>query len=203
MTRLPTAALLAAAVLSGSAASAQTLSVAPAPGLWETQGRMSVNGQDIGALMRQSMQAALKDMPADRRAMAEQMMKAQGMPGADGRRQECLTPAEAARRADPRAVLEGLQKDSPECRYEPVQVRGATLAFKGRCDDPDGFSGDVTGELTMDGPKAWTGRWGGVGRMSGAEQMPGLKVQPDGRTQFGWSGSGRWVAASCGSVKPR
>jgi hypothetical protein len=197
---LLTTSLLAA--LAALPAQAQSLGTAPAPGLWESEGRMTVNGQDLGALMRQSMEAALKDMPADQRAMAEQMMKAQGA-AFGGKEQDCLTPTEAARRTDPRAVLADLQKDSPQCRYEAVQVSGSTLSFKGRCNDPDGFSGDITGEFTMNGPKAYTGRWGGTGRMANAEQIPGLKVAGDGRVQFGWTGSGRWLAASCGAVKPQ
>lgn len=195
-----TASLISLALVALPAA-AQTLSPTPAPGLWETDSKMTVNGQDLGALMRQGMQAAMKDLPADQRAMAEQMMKGQALPG--GKQQSCLTPAEAAKRSDARTALAELQRESPSCRYEPVKVGGATMSFKGRCDDPEGFTGDVTGEFTMNGAKAWTGRWSGNGRMAQAEEIPGLKVAPDGRVQFGWAGSARWLAADCGAVKPR
>lgn len=181
-------------------AAAQTLSPTPTPGLWETDSKMTVNGQDLGALMRQSMQAAMKKLPADQRAMAEQMMKGQAMPG--GKQQSCLTPAEAAKRGDARTALAELQRESPTCRYEPVKVAGATMSFKGRCEDPEGFTGDITGEFKMTDAKAWTGRWAGTGLMAQAESMPGLKVPPDGRMQFGWVGSGRWLAGACGAVKP-
>ncbi len=150
------------------------------------------------------MTAAMKDMPPEHRAMAEQMMKKQGMPGMGGQRQECLTPEQAARRSSARTMLDDLQKDAPTCRYEPVQVGGAKVTFKGRCNDPKGFSGDVAGEFTMTSAKAWTGRWSGKGRMAGEMgQMPELKVGADGRVDFGWTGSGRWSAAACGKVKPR
>ena len=185
-------------------AAAQTLNPAPAPGLWDTQFKMTINGQDMAAMMKNAMAAALKDMPPEHRAMAEQMMKQQGVAGGGGPRQECLTPEQAARRSDARTMLDDLQKEAPQCRYEPVQVSGGKLGFKGRCNDPQGFTGDIVGEFTMDGAKAWTGRWTGKGRMAGdISQMPGLKVGADGRVEFGWSGSGRWAAASCGSVKPR
>lgn len=181
---------------------AQTLSPAPAAGLWETQSKFTINGQDLGALMKRSMADALKGMPADQRAMAEQMMG--GMGGMGGSQQECLSAAEAARRSDARAVLADLQKDAPQCRYEPVKVGGATLAFKGRCSDPEGFTGDVAGELTMGSAKAWTGRWSGKGRMAGEMgEMPELKIGADGRVEMAWSGSGRWVSAACGKVKPQ
>jgi len=191
-----------AAVAAVAPALAQSLSPAPEPGLWETEGRFSVNGQDLGALMQGAMAAMLKDMPAEQRAMAEQMMKAQGAALAGGKQQECLTPAAAARRTDAKQFLAELQKDSPECRYESVKVAGPTLSFKGRCDDPDGFSGDITGEVTMGSARAWKGRWGGTGRMADAEQIPGLKMPADGRARFEWLGSGRWLSAACGAVKP-
>lgn len=189
-------------LLAAAPAWAQTLSPAPDPGLWESEGKMSVNGQDLGALMRGAMAEMLKSMPAEQRAMAEQMMKAQGAPVAGGKQQECLTPAAAARRSDAKQFLAELQKDSPECRYEAVKVTGATLSFKGRCTDPDGFTGDITGEVTMGSARAWTGRWGGTGRMADAEQIPGLKMPADGRARFEWAGSGRWLSASCGAVQP-
>jgi hypothetical protein len=33
--------------------------------------------------------------------------------------------------------------------------------------------------------------------MAQAEEMPGLKIGADGRVQMVWTGSGRWLAASC------
>jgi hypothetical protein len=195
--------LLALSLLVAAPALAQTLSVTPTPGLWETDSQMTINGQDLGALMRKSMDDMLKSLPADQRAMAEQMMKGRGMPGMGGKEQDCLTAAEAARRSDPQQLLAELQKDSPQCRYEPVKVNGASLSFKGRCQDPEGFTGDITGEMTMTSAKAWTGRWGGVGRMRGAEEIPGMNLPADGNINFGWTGGGRWLAASCGSVPSR
>jgi hypothetical protein len=117
--------------------------------------------------------------------------------------QHGLTAAEAARRNDPQRLLADLQRDSPRCRYQPLELRGATLSFKGRCDDPEGFSGDVSGEMTLTDAKGWKGRWGGVGRMNGADELPGVRVGADGRVDFGWTGSGRWLAAACGNVPAR
>lgn len=187
--------LLLAAGLA-TAARAQALSPAPAAGQWQTESRFTVNGQDLGALMRGAMQEALKAMPAAERKMAEEMMKGQ-LTAWGGTQQECITPEEAARRTTARAVLDDLQKDAPHCRYEPVQVSGGTLRFKGRCTDPEGFSGDVAGELTMAGAKAWTGRWSGTGTLADAGELPGLQRAADGRVQMVWSGNGRWLAAHC------
>ena len=194
--------LVTSLLLATAAAPAQTLKTAPAPGLWETSWTMQVNGQDLNALMRRAMADALAAMPPADRAAAEPMMKAQ-LAAFGEKRQECVTAAESARAVDPRQVLADLQQDAPQCRFEPLEVRGNTLAFKGRCNDPEGFTGDVTGEFSLADPKAWTGRFGGQGRMANAEEMPGLKVGADGRVDYRMAGSGRWLAASCGAVKPR
>jgi hypothetical protein len=185
--------LLLATALS---APAQALSPAPAAGAWQTDSKFTINGQDLGALMRQAMQDALKQMPAAERKAAEEMMKGQ-LAAWGGPEQECVTAEEAARRTTARAVLDDLQQDAPHCRYEAVQVTGGTLRFKGRCADPEGFTGDVAGEMSMSGPKAWTARWTGSGTMAQVEEIPGLKVGADGRVQMVWTGSGRWLAASC------
>ncbi|GAB4039609.1 MAG: hypothetical protein Fur0014_09480 [Rubrivivax sp.] len=174
----------------------------PAPGLWETDWKMRVNGQDLGALMKRAMDEALQGMPPAQRAQAEQMMKAQGA-GFGGKSQDCVTPEASARMADPKQLLAEMQKDSPQCRYEPLKTSGGTIAFEGRCSDPEGFTGDITGEFRLDGAKAWTGQWGGQGRMPAAEGMPGLTLGADGRVEFRATGSGRWLAAACGAVKPR
>lgn len=187
-------------VLASAAAPAQTLQTAPAPGLWETEWKMQLNGEDIAAVMRRAMAEAMKSMPAAERAAAEPLMRAQ-LAAFGAKRQECVTAAESARAADPRQVLADLQRDAPTCRFEPLAVSGSTLSFRGRCNDPEGFSGDVTGEFALAGPKAWTGRFGGQGRMANADEMPGLKVGGDGRVDYRMTGGGRWLAANCGAVK--
>lgn len=199
MRHLSTFALL---VLTSVAAPAQTLKTAPDPGLWETSWTTQINGQDLATLMRRAMAQAIQSMPASERAAAESMLQAQ-LQAFGGKRQECLTAAEAARATDARQVLADLQQDAPDCRFEPVTVSGSTLSFKGRCNDPDGFSGDITGDFVVTSPKAWTGRFGGQGRMANAEDMPGLNVAADGRVDYRMAGSGRWLATNCGAVKPR
>jgi len=184
-------------------ASAQTLDPAPAAGLWETQYKLTVNGQDMAAAMAKAMAAALKDMPPEHRAMAEQMMKSKGGPMVGAPSKECLTAETAKRRSNARTMLDELQKDSPHCRYEAVKIVGGTVTFKGRCNDPEGFSGDINGEMTMTSAKAWTGQWTGKGRLAQDMQaMPGMNIGPDGRVDMGWNGNGRWLGAACGNVKP-
>lgn len=194
-------------LLAGLPALGQTLSPAPQPGLWSLQWQTLVNGRDLHASMTEAMALMLQALPPAQRAQAEAMMQSRG--GAIGQlmgggpRQECLTAADAERLADPKRALAQMQRQAPQCRFEPAEVSGSTLRFKGRCEDPRGFSGDVQGEFTAVSAKQWTGRWGGKGRMAGAENLPPvLGVGADGAVDLQMQGGGRWLAASCGDVKP-
>jgi hypothetical protein len=194
------AAVLALALAAGSG-QAQRLSPPPEPGLWETEMSMRIDGQDIMAAMRAQQEQMLQSMPPAQRAQMAAMMQAQGgMLG--GTQRHCLTAAEAAKAGDAGTLLAQLQEDAPECRFEPVQAGGATLRFKGRCEDPDGFTGDVTGEMIIESAKALTWRYEGRGRLRGVEQMPGMAGAGRGPVQMTMQGRNRWVAAACGDVKP-
>ncbi len=120
-----------------------------------------------------------------------------------GKRQECLTPAGAAKAIDPQRVLADMQQDAPQCRFEPVSVAGSTVRVKGCCDDAEGCSGDIAGEFALGSDEARSGRWGGQGRMAGADDIPGLKPGAGGKVDYRMSGTGRWLGAACGAVKPR
>lgn len=201
---MPRAASVVAAlacVLATATAQAQRLSPTPEPGLWETEMTMRVNGQDIMAAMRAQQEQMLQAMPPAQRAQMAAMMQGQGgMVG--GRQRHCVTAAEAAQSGDARTLLAQMQADAPECRFEPVQAGGATLRFKGRCEDPDGFTGDVTGEMTIEGAKSLTWRYEGHGKLDGIDRMPGMAGAGRGPVQMTMHGRNRWVAAACGDVKP-
>jgi hypothetical protein len=192
-------ALLAAA----AAGAAPSLSTRPAPGLWEGQQTVRINGQDLGAVMRAQMTAMLDQLPPAQRAQAESMMRAQAGGMLGGTRRECVTAALAARLAEPASMLADLNRDNPNCRFDGLQVEGSEVRFQGRCENPKGFTGDVHGRYTLRGDKAWDGEWGGEGRMPALAQMPGMKAPADGVARLQVLSSGHWVAASCGDVQPR
>ncbi len=128
-----------------AAQAAPALSTPPAPGLWESEHTMRINGQDLGAVMRAQRQGMLQQIPPAQRAQAESMMQAQmgGMLG--GKRRDCVTPEQSARLSDPAAMLADLNRDNPSCRFDGLQVEGSEVLFNGRCEDPKGFTGDVRG----------------------------------------------------------
>lgn len=183
-----------------AAVPAQTLSPAPMPGLWESSTQMRVNGKDPMAQMRQMQQEMLKSLPPAQRAQMEAMLGGRGgMPG-QGPDRFCVTREEIARGTDARTALADLQREAPECRFEPVQAGGSTMTFKGRCDDPEGFTGDVSGRWTIESAKATRFTYEGKGRIRGGDALPG--GTPGGAVTMRVEGTSRWVAADCGSVKP-
>jgi hypothetical protein len=175
--------MVAVSVFAGGA-SAQSLSPLPEVGLWEERTQLLVNGKDLMAQMRQAQEAMLKNMPANQRAAMEAELKK----SASDTQRECLTKEDAADWKDPRKALANMERES-QCKFDLVNVSGSTLQFKGRCKDPDGFTGDVAGNLTMAGPRAYTWTYTGKGRMAGAEGGGPVEMKA--------TSSARWVAARC------
>ncbi len=187
------------------AALAQKLSVTPTPGLWENSMTIKMNGVDMMATMRAAQAEALKELanlPPAQRAEIEKMM-GQALAGAGAPQQSCLTPEQARVAADPKALLRQMTEEGgadQECRFELVSVSGNTLKLRGTCKPEDGWNGVVDGSMTLHDAKRWSSRFSGQGRMQG-EMMPGMAA-PGGRVEMLMEGSGRWLAANCGSVAP-
>jgi hypothetical protein len=146
--------------------------------------QLLINGKDLMAQLRESQAAMLKNMPANQRAAMEADLK---KATADTQR-ECLTKEDAAEWRDPRKALASMERES-QCKFDLVNVSGSVLQFKGRCKDPDGFTGDVAGNLTMAGSRAYTWTYSGKGRMAGAEG--------GGPVEMKMTSTARWVAARC------
>lgn len=173
---------------------AQGLSVQPRPGLWKSEGKTLLNGQDIFASMRKAQAEMLKSLPAEQRAQAEAMMKAQGQPDQN---LDCLTPEEARQLRDPQALLDKMHKETPQCRYQITRVNGNTIGLKGRCNDPEGFSGEIEGSYTAHSDTEGSSSFKGSGRFPQAAEMPGIKPSGDGRYQFSMESRQRWVGPNC------
>jgi hypothetical protein len=188
-------AALASAPLSASA----QLSPAPELGLWETKSQLLIDGRDLMADMRNAQAEMMSKMPPAQRAQMEAALKANGGGSGGGVERDCVTAKDLADWTNPTARLREMEEDAPTCKFQPVSSSGATLQFKGRCNDPQGFSGDVAGSFTMNGPRAWTTVYTGKGKMADAAVM-GQKAA-GGAVDMRVESSGRWLAASCGAVK--
>jgi hypothetical protein len=132
--------------------------------------------------LRESQAAMLKSVPPEQRAAARAQMEQ----AAGGTHRECLTREDLAEWRDPRKALATMERES-QCGFDLVSVGASALQFKGRCNDPDGFTGDVVGNLTMAGPRAYSFSYTGKGRMAGIEGGGPVEM----------TSSARWVAARC------
>lgn len=184
--------LIAALVVSAVALpAAAQLSPKPEPGLWETRTKMTVNGRDMLADMRAAQEAMMKSLPPEQRAQMAEAMKAQGGGAPSEAENECIDAKSLADWSDPKARLREMEKDMPGCKFDQTSTSGSTLQFKGRCADPQGFSGDIAGTMTMKGAREWSSLYTGKGKSQGRPMD--MRVET----------SGRWLAASCGAVKPQ
>ena len=163
----------------------------PELGLWETRAQMLVNGRDLLADMRRQQAEMLKQMPPAQRAQMEAMMQSQGGGLAEVDR-DCVTAEDRNAWRDPAARLREMERDAPHCRFELVKAAGSTLTLKGRCSDPEGYTGDLSGTFTMDSARAWRSSIVGKGRMQGVPTAVDYRVES----------SGRWVAAQCPAAAP-
>lgn len=192
----------ALALGAAAAAPAQTLTPALEPGLWETDPTVLVNGKDILATMRLMQEQLMAVVPAAQRQQMEAMMAKQGIKIAGGKVQQCLSKADTERATRPEQAMAEMRRNAPNCQFESPQVEGSRLTFQGRCDDPKGYTGDITGEFIIDSPKAWHGRFGGQGKMAQMGRIPGVQTASDGTVMMQMESRSRWLAADCGSVKP-
>ena len=175
--RLSTA--IAAAVLAAAAlpAAAQTLK----PGLWEM--RQKMQGGQMDKAMAE-MQQQMASMSPEQRKQMEAMMAARGVqmgPAAGGGMavKMCMTREMVERDEVPAA--------QGDCRTTSQKRTGNTLAVAFTCSNPSS-SGDST--ITFNGPESYTSK-------------TNVTTQKNGKAEkFTMEGTGRWLGADCGSVKP-
>jgi len=179
-TSLPLLAATFAAPFAASPTLAQPAKLQP--GLWEQVVTMKSSSGEMESRMAQ-MQQEMASMPPEQRKMVEDMMARQGV-GMSGRNTTvrlCITPEQAAR-AD-------MPQQQGDCTQEVIERSGSTVRFRFACSGKPPTSGE--GEYTMTSPTAYSGRTTVLSQAGGKPEKMEM-------TQ-----TGRWVAAECGSVKPR
>lgn len=168
-----------AAFAAAGAASAQSLK----PGLWETTNRMQSSSGQMEQGMAQ-MQQQLAGMPPEQRKMVEDMMKQRGMSmggGAGGAMSVkfCMTKEMAERKEIP--------SQSGDCKTTRQQVSGSRMTMAFTCANPPS-SGE--GEVTITSPEAYQMKMVVSTTVQGKPERVNME------------GSGRWLAADCGDIKP-
>jgi hypothetical protein len=176
--RSVTTILLAACAAVALPVAAQTLK----PGLWEMQHKVQGNAEMDQAMAE--MQKQLAAMSPEQRKQMETMMAGRGvqMAPADGggmRLKMCMT-REMAERND-------IPANRGDCKTGPQQRSGNTLKMTFTCTNPQS-SGDT--QVTFNGSESYTSKTNVTSTTNGKSETMRME------------GSGKWLSADCGSVKP-
>ena len=154
------------------------------PGLWEVTNKMQGGSGQMQSAMSE-MQKQLSSMPPEQRKMLEEQMARSGVkmgksgPAGGMSVRICMTPEMAARNEVP--------AQQGDCKTTSQSRTGNTMKMAYTCTNPPS-SGE--GQFTFNGSEAYTSR------MTVSTQVEG---KPEKITM---EGSGRWLAADCGNVKP-
>lgn len=151
------------------------------PGLWEFKQTPQLDPARQAQL--EQAQKAMENMPAERRAMIEQMMAQQGvsvnMAGGVITVKTCITREQAERNLAPVSQQGNCTQDSKR--------DGNVIQTRFSCTDP---ASEGTATLTLRGNESFTNE-------------VHIRHQRQGRTEVAQvRGEGRWLGADCGNVQP-
>lgn len=154
------------------------------PGLWEMQSKMGGNAQMDQSMAE--MQKQMAGMPPAQRKQMEDMLAKQGMSmpsaaaGGGMSTKLCITPEMAAKQDLP-------VQEKGDCTNTVTSRSGNVVKVSFVCKNPPS-SGE--GTYTFNGDTAYTMKM----------QMKSMhQGKPQNMTM---DGSGKWLAASCGNIKP-
>lgn len=182
---------------------ADRISPQPEPGLWRSEAKTLINGQDLQAGILAAQEEMLKDLPAEQRDMMRQMLGANDAVGVE---MECITAQEAADLTNPQALIDRANQDMQNCTMEIEQSGESTMRIRGNCIGGEGFSGDMQGELTMVSRREMHTRFTGKGMadIGSAEELPESMrgMASDQPVDIEHSEIATWVSEDCGDLAP-
>lgn len=194
---LPRLALLTSLTLAPGLLSAQQLDTSPEPGLWISESTTLINGVDMQARMREMRTNMLNSLPPEQRAMAEEMLGAEEQVG----ERQCITADIAKTLTDPQALLRDARENMPNCDFEISQTSADALQFTGRCNDPDGFTGDMNGTIEMRSGTEMRSTFNGQGAYALPAGLLGPDVgASDGEVTLSHQQVSRWQSSDCGNA---
>lgn len=152
------------------------------PGLWEVTNKISGNPQMEQAIAQ--MQQQMASMPPAQRKQMEETMARQGVQMGGGAAGVAVRVCMTKEMVDQNPVPVQQQGD---CKTTTQQRTGNTYKTAFTCANP-ASSGE--GEYTFMGPEAYKGKMT-------------VQSSPRGKPEtMTMEGSGKWIGADCGSVKP-
>jgi hypothetical protein len=181
-THMPAIVLVALLAGTGAAAAqAQKL----LPGLWEHQAQIKTGNGEMEAAMAR-MQQQLAALTPEQRKQMEAAMGGRGIamgtaPGQPMTIKVCLTPEQAAR--------DEIPQQQGECKQTSQSRSGNTLKFTVACSGVRKATGE--GEITFVSPREHTGHMTLSSTRKGRDETMEINHHA------------RWLAADCGTVKPR
>ncbi|GAA6131292.1 DUF3617 domain-containing protein [Halopseudomonas sabulinigri] len=176
---------------------AASIEPAPEPGLWHSESTTLINGVDLQAKMREARQAMLANMPAEQRAMVEEMMGS----AEDAGHQRCISAELAEKMTDPEALLADAREQMPGCELKVKQSDDDRLEFSGDCANTDGFTGTMQGDMQMISSREIKSNFRGDGTYQLPEQAAGgLADKLNGPVKVDHQEISKWVASDCGDV---
>ena len=177
---------------------AASITPTPEPGLWNSDSTTMINGVDMLKKMREAREAMLANMPAEQRAMVEQMM---GDAEAAGHKR-CITSELAQQMTDPDTLLADAQQQIPGCKLKVAKNADDRLEFSGECANTEGFTGTMQGELQMVSSREMRSTFRGDGTYQVSEQLTGgLSEELNGPVKVEHRETSTWVASDCGDVQ--
>jgi hypothetical protein len=155
------------------------------PGLWEITTQMQgASGGKMDAAMAE-MQKQMAAMSPDQRKMVEERMAKQGMkfggaPGGGMKMQMCMTQEMVDRN-------EVASRQQGNCTQTRSPRTGNSMKFAFECTNP---SSKGEGTVTFSGPDAYAMKLTTTTTVQGKAESMDMQ------------GSGKWLSADCGNVKP-
>ena len=144
--------------LAGGAVHAQAIS---STGLWVTDLRVLLNGQDSVSLMTKYQAQVVSTLPAPLKAQA---LTTLNQAKTRATNTVCITPQNVASISTPAAIFATFAKMNPRCTLVKGTGTALTQGFSGRCADSANFTGNVRGTITVrDNLKSWVSETVGFG----------------------------------------
>jgi len=173
---------------------AENISVKIAPGLWESDHVMLVNGQNIVEMMRKQMEKSMASMTPEQRAGMEKSLANSGM---SGKSQYCVTPEQVAKGMDVDSFKRKMESSQKSCKVSIISASEKGGKFSAVCNMQNGSTSNATGEYIVKSDKEWTYNMVSDGIVA-AGTMPGA---PAGKMHATIDAHARWKGSDCGSIK--
>jgi len=176
---------------------ASSIEPTPEPGLWHSESTTLINGVDMQAKMREVRESMLANMPAEQRAMVEEMMG----DAEDAGHQRCISADLAKQMTDPATLLADAQEQMPGCDLKVAKSADNSLEFSGDCANPEGFTGTMRGDMKMVSSREIKSNFLGDGNYQLPEQAAtGLADKFNGPVKVEHKETSKWVSSDCGDV---